>query len=261
MGVDNSASKYSVRMLRYPPVRKLGDVVAHLPEKMVRTNHELALTHRLIYDQRLFGSICQNLIADYWGNYSPNSGLMIRPIVPISDLIASATFPGDIDLLVIPFTGDRLLISDTVAIELKVVRASFLKQNKAPNSYGFSQSLSLLNHGFSFVAVVHLIVSNSSPEKELIPLFELEDGVLSEVDTIQYDPMPASLVRRCFGRLVKNSPDSRLGLAAAYIEEDVWRMPLGKEVIRNERASFELFESLASYYHQNSNSFLKATKC
>jgi hypothetical protein len=50
-----------------------------------------------------------------------------------------------------------------MAIEVKAIRASFAKQGRSPNEYGFSQAAALIAIGFPYVTVAHLIVSDRSP--------------------------------------------------------------------------------------------------
>ena len=84
-------------------------------------------------------------------------------MVQMSLLKPAVRFPGDIDILIVPYENDFLQLDRVLAIEVKVVRASFEKQGRSPNDFGISQTKALLRAGFPYCAVAHLIVSDESP--------------------------------------------------------------------------------------------------
>lgn len=129
--------------------------------------------------------------------------------------------PGDIDLLVIPYEGAELVLERVVAIEIKAVRATFLRQGKKSGSSGFSQAAGLKILGFPYVAVLHLIVSDGSPDHAWRPMGMArivdDKGNLEMLPTQNVDWLPVDLMARVFGRLSATCPDDAFGLAAAYL--------------------------------------------
>jgi hypothetical protein len=152
--------------IRVRPRRLLdGDYAFRIPESMMEKDDEKALCLRFICNRRLFGAGYRALLPDYFDSMTLQSGVLIRGFVPTAKLFSEVSFPGDIDLLIIPFEADELVLSMTLAIELKAVRAKFKRQGKSPNQYGFSQASALLDCGLAYVAVAHLIVSDNTPRR------------------------------------------------------------------------------------------------
>jgi hypothetical protein len=56
-------------------------------------------------------------------------------------------------LLAIPYEENEMILSMTIAIEVKIVRACYSNKGKSPNQYGFSQASALLEHGFPYAGV------------------------------------------------------------------------------------------------------------
>ena len=156
----------------------------------------------------------------------PKSGVFVIGFVPSSEVISDMSFPGDINLLVIPYEGDDLVIARTLAIEIKVVRASFENQGKSPDRFGFSQAQSLLDHGFPYAGVLHLIVSDTSPEDawEEVQVARVidEEGRVEFVGTTKADMMPANLISRSYGRLKANRQNETIGIIGSYFAR--WKM-------------------------------------
>lgn len=142
-----------------------GDRCFELPIKWVRQRDERFMGLRLITRREQFG-LCYEHLAGRYFRFMPNpSGVLICPFVQTGHIVPGADFPGDIDLLILPYEGNELVLSRAMAVELKVTRASFCKQGKSPNSFGFSQAGGLLALGFPYVAVAHLITSDQSPPR------------------------------------------------------------------------------------------------
>lgn len=57
--------------------------------------------------------------------------------------------PGDVDMLIIPYTKDTICFSQSLAIEAKVIRASFNKQNKSPQSVRVFSGKRVIKYRFS----------------------------------------------------------------------------------------------------------------
>src|SRR5690349_15958157 len=146
--------------------RRIGDgeVAIVLPKALFEKDDEIALGARLVCNRRLFGACYSGIVPSYYDSMGRESGVMVGGFVRSANVLPAMSFPGDIDLLVIPYENDELVVSETLTIELKAVRAKFAKQGKSPNEYGFSQAKAMLSHGFPYSAVAHLITSDSSPE-------------------------------------------------------------------------------------------------
>ncbi|MDR2689375.1 MAG: hypothetical protein LBB76_06415, partial [Azoarcus sp.] len=208
-----------------------------LPKNAMRKHDERCMTYVWVAHRNLFGEVYRYLLPDYFYAMPQDSGVVIGTFISSTDIMPGLTFPGDIDVLVIPYEGDDLVLSLTLAIEIKVIRASFERQGKSPNQFGFKQAKALLEAGFPFVAVGHLIVSDRSPksawrEVGMTRIVDADSGACEPIQTIRHDMLPVDLLRRAHGRLSSNCPDSRLGHFSAYPNDSGMWFPEGK------RASF-----------------------
>lgn len=187
-----------------------------------------------------------------------NSGLLLATAVPSNKIALELKKPGDIDILAIPYEGDDLILSKALAIEIKVIRASFLKQGKSPNQFGFSQAESLSGFGFPHVAVAHLIVSDTGPKETFKEGHILKscDSALTPVGSLMYDPLPMALTERAYGRLLKNCPNRKIGFFAYYVHSERLHVPRGK---RSYFAGYTqtCLEAVGRYYHENIEVFLQ----
>lgn len=110
-------------------------------DALVNKDDEIALGLMNICDRKLFGAGYRKLVGNYFESMGNASGLMIYPFAKSSGIVPNLNFPGDIDLLIIPYKDHQLIVFKTWAIELKIIRAKFTKQEKSPNDFGFSQSI------------------------------------------------------------------------------------------------------------------------
>lgn len=265
MSID--IEEYSLPLKVKPSIKRDGDIIFCLDAKLVNSDDEIALGLQYICNRYLYGQGYSRLMGKFFENMGQNSGTLIRPFTISSKLIPSMTTPGDIDLLIIPYENDQLLVSKTIAIELKVIRAKFVKQQKSPNEYGFSQAKGLLKAGFPYVAVMHLIISDESPidswrDVLIAQVVNAESGEIKVLETIKKDMMPTSLMERAFGRLISNCPDGRIGLLSTYFEKRKYGnwLPKGKVAKFNEKCSKEILDLIAEFYYQNYTSFLDTRK-
>jgi len=74
--------------------------------------------------------------------------------------------PGDIDVLIVPFSEDKIYFDRTCAFEVKVVRPRRSKPRKSPNSFGISQVTGLIEDGFPLVGLIHLCMPEPLKEEE-----------------------------------------------------------------------------------------------
>ncbi|BCM26203.1 hypothetical protein ZMTM_24620 [Methyloradius palustris] len=232
-----------------------------LNRKMFETHHEFALGVQLVLKRELFGRCYQALLTDYFDSMPKNSGAMISIFLPMQSLMPSVSFPGDIDLLIIPYEGNHLIVSEAMAVELKAVRAKFSNQGKSPNEFGFSQAEALLKLGFPYAGLAHLIVSDQSPVE-----FHQKMKVATIIDEVRQtaeltgdalvDIMPMHLMERSFGRLMANCKNQKLGLLASYIgDEGLW-FPVGRSASRNPKTDNNFLQLLGEYFQSNSHRFI-----
>lgn len=244
-----------------PQYFKSGYPIA-IPKSLCLKNDERALALRFVINRPLFGECYRRLLPEYFYSMPHDSGVLIRSCATTQRLFPEVTFPGDIDLLVIPYEADELILSKTLAIELKIVRAKFSKQSRSPNEYGFSQAQALLKCGFPYVAVAHLIVSDESPfsswQTTYLTKIIDNEGRCEEPWLGTLDLMPSDLLNRSYGRLLANSPVEKIGLIAAYIadKEDSFWFPRGKPAIFNEKTTFQRMDAIGNYYAINYRSFI-----
>lgn len=247
--------EYRVPILEKPRRLKHGERAFFVPKKWARTHDERLLIMEFVCHRRLFGHGYQCLMPNYFDDMPKGSGVFISGLVPTKEILPHVEFPGDIDLLIIPYEGDELLISMSLAIEIKIIRATYKKQGRSPNQYGFSQAEALLRAGFPHVAVAHLIVSDQSPEhawREILYTVVLDDeGRCADPKPIKVDTMPSDLIARSLGRLRANRRTEQIGLLASYLSEDwdgVW-LPSGDGCQQNPKIDFDVMASIAKYYH------------
>ena len=249
-------------ILQRPPTRTDGQAVYELRLADVVRKTEPALIAQFICDRGLFGHVYGRLMSDHFASMTADSGVFIFPLVITQAIIPTAIRPGDIDILVIPYHRDKLILDHILAIEVKVIRASFLKQGKSPNEYGFSQAALLLELGFPYAAVVHLITSDKSPrqawEETCFTTVLNNAGKLAIPRKIKTDLLPSNLVQRAYGRLLKNSTHPEIGFAAAYLV-DVFEkkeirnlcMPFGQDAVKNSLRKSQTEQATAEYFHKH----------
>lgn len=208
-------------MQRRPPRVRDGAPFWVLPKAMFERNAEEALIVEFASHRKLFGDAYCQLQREYFWDMPHGSGVFIRPLIRTKELAPGAVRPGDIDLLVVPYESDDLVLERSLALEIKVVRASYARQGRSPNDMGFSQAEALLELGFPYVAVAHLILSDASPVdawRKAYSFKVLDDfGRVGERVEAQVDFMPMDLVARVFGRLNSMCLRPDLGLASVYV--------------------------------------------
>lgn len=257
------------KMRGRPKSARDGEPVCEMPLSAIEKRAEVAMIIQLLCDRKLFGWVYSSLHPDDEEQHVPKSGVLVMPTVPTKWLSTEVTFPGDIDVLAIPYEGDELLIGQTLAVEVKVIRASFAKQGKSPNEYGFSQANGLLQLGIPYAGVVHLIVSDKSPPKHWRTMWALDvldtKGRLGNPREVQTDMLPADLINRAFNRLIANSPRSDFGLTAVYLEDvrteqrGMW-VPSGRTSSWNSNASLQSILRIAELYEAHASRFLETPR-
>jgi hypothetical protein len=260
--------EYRYKIRRRPRFIRCGEPYAVLPLAFNEQRHELAVSVAFATDRKLFGEVYSRLQPDYFWVMPQESGVFVRPVVQTSDLSRIHTKPGDIDILIIPYEAGELLLHRVLAIEVKVIRAKYSRQGQSPNEFGFSQAVALRDMGFPYVGLLHLIVSDDSPEvawQEVQRARVIDKkGTAERLSPIRIDTMPMNLINRAFGRLESRQTWPELGLAAAYVFSGAfcpqgraatsWQ-PLASPATRNEM-NLSLLSAVAEYFHENASSFL-----
>jgi len=251
---------YKKKLIHRPEYIKDGAEGFLIPNKLLNKNDEKALGVKFVANRLLFGQCYQLLFPEYFDSMPENSGVLIRGFVDTDKILNHISYPGDIDLLVIPYHENELILSRTLAIELKIVRATFIKQGKSPNQYGFSQSQALLDAGFPYTAVGHLIISDDSPREHWRDVLSTtivngETGECSKLESVQTDMLPADLINRSFGRLKANRVNPNIGCFSSYLSDGGIWYPKGEEAKINQNTMKSTLDSIWKYYCNDSNSF------
>jgi hypothetical protein len=257
-----------VPMIKQPFRARNGTKIMLRPFFKMKSDDELTLLLALICFRRLFGFVYSGLQPDYSWQMPHRSGVLCCPLVTTQKIAPHAKRPGDIDLLLIPYERDELILSRVLAIEAKVIRASFEKQSKSPNDFGNSQASALLDLGFPYTALIHFIVSDASPKAawRKVPMGRVADGDrVIPLGSRLKDLLPADLIYRAYGRLLANAVRPEIGLAAVYIEKRTIRdpreigfwLPCCQAAQENPHFNVGLVRSVAAYYEANSKQFLE----
>lgn len=258
---------YCIDMEQRPRVYNDGENIFYLRKKLILNNSEIAVILSLICNRRLFGRSYRGLMPGCFENMGRQGGVLIGVCVPTGLIIPGVRFPGDIDLLVIPYEADRLIVSETLAIEVKVVRATYSKQSKAPNEFGFSQANATLSHGFPYSAVAHIIACDTSPRESwrevyIVEIKDPDTGELGKFWKIRADMLPGALMDRTSGRLNAHSNNAAIGLLSAYVsyDSDGFWLPWTKPATRNPKSSIHTFENIGNYYKKYFRNFVDIPK-
>lgn len=218
-------------------------------------------TYAWLSDRALFGEVYRRLLPDYFDAMPRDSGVVIGSFIPSPEVVPGLAFPGDIDVLVVPYEGSELVLSRVLAIEIKVIRASFARQGKSPNQFGFSQARGLLAAGFPHVAVGHLIVSDRSPRHAwrkvaTTTITDADSGACKPLQATWHDMLPSDLLRRSHGRLKHNCPDPLLGHFSAYLGGPGLWFPEGARAAFNPHTRMDVMEGIYSCYQKHYQHFL-----
>jgi hypothetical protein len=252
-------------ILRFPPDSRPGEPLFLMPASAVNKHDERCVTYAWLSHRGLFGEVYRRLLPDYFDTMPPDSGVVIGSFIPTGEVLPGLSFPGDIDVLVIPYEGDELVLSRTLAIEIKVIRASFARQGKSPNQFGLSQAGALLDAGFPHAAVGHLIVSDQSPEDawreiSVTTVLDAASGACETPRPARHDMLPGDLLGRAYGRLMHNCPAPRLGYFPAYPHGiGIW-FPEGAPASCNPRMRMDVLEGIYACYQRHHRHFLRTRR-
>lgn len=256
---------YRKPLLQRPADLPPGAPIFLMPKGPASKYDERCITYAWLGNRPLFGEVYSHLLPEYYDRMPMGSGVMIGSFIRSESILPGLSFPGDIDVLVIPCEGDELLLSYTLALEIKIIRASFLRQERSPNQFGFSQAVALLAAGFPYVAVGHLIVSDRSPKEAwrevgMTTILDGDSGAYAPLETTRHDMLPADLMARSHGRLKRNCSNALLGHFSAYpLAKSIW-FPFGAQASFNPLASESVMDGIYDFYQQNHQDFLWTSK-
>jgi len=228
------------------------------------------MTASFVLQRRLFGLAYWQLQPDYFDSMPDNSGVYVSIAIPTNEVLPGTRNPGDIDLLIIPYEGNELILSRVMAVEVKIIRASFERQGKSPNEMGFSQAGELMKAGFPYVAVAHLIVSDQSPEHAWETMGQTrvlnDEGLCEPVASVLIDTLPKRLLERGIGRLRSTRTKPEIGLAAVFLgatDDEVTNVdprggmwfPSGSAAGPNPEVRPEAKKAVAGYFERRGRRF------
>lgn len=265
-----SPFRYRKEMKVRPRKIRCGEMFCTMPVRLANRKAEEVLIVSFMADRKLFGLAYHELQPNYFDTMPHDSGVFVSPLVRTSDIVGFAKRPGDIDLLIIPYENNDLVLDRILAVEVKAVRAKFSQPGKSPNEFGFSQASALLDLGFPYVAVAHLIISDISPQDRWCERLTAEvldrEGNVKLLGATKIDPLPEFLTDRCFGRLQHNCRLSDIGLLSAYLFSPLFKniepgqrmihFPSGRAAQFNPRFNIRTIDAVASYFRNNASAFL-----
>jgi hypothetical protein len=78
--------------------------------------------------------------------------------------------PGDIDVIIIPFTKTKIYFDRTSVYEIKIVRPTRKNPGRNANSLVVTQALGLAEDGFPLVGLIHISITEPLSEQEKVEI-------------------------------------------------------------------------------------------
>jgi len=180
--------------------------------------------------------------------------------IPRTDLgLSRLGQPGDIDLLIIPHQGNKFHLGKAAAIEIKRLSLKAPRWNKSTDRLGITQANGLLEAGFPYVGILHLIVHDRGPDENHKPVMAArvvdQDGTMEIEGSSVTDMTGYISSERQLGRLLAHKPDPVIGLncvSLCDVEQSTHRgvmvgMPNGRPAKRNPKASLACVRHISSF--------------
>lgn len=175
--------------------------------------------------------------------------------------------PGDIDLLIIPFKEEQVLVDRAIAIEAKVLRPTIKNTAKNCNTMGVTQATGLLSDGFPYVGLLHISIPEQSPAKECLsmPINSEANGMFAETGEYYLaDLFPMRSAGRQEGRLRKLVLPEEISYSAIAMilsedREDIIGNTIGnsRKGFRNPKVSLELIDNIGELLDSKPELFAK----
>lgn len=170
--------------------------------------------------------------------------------VPRTDLgLSRLGQPGDIDVIIIPHQDDCLYIGMTAVLEIKRLSLRSPRWHKSTDRLGITQANGLLEAGFPYVGILHVVVHDTGPPENHINMMTARvvnpDGhAIFEGETL-VDMTGTISCERQLGRLLANNPDPAIGLNCVSLNDVELLgergvsigMPHGRPAMKNPNAS------------------------
>ncbi len=264
--MEKSASENICRkkLIRKPSryTDNIGQKVMLVPaaRKIKNKWDEECVVANTIANMKVFTRWYSTLLPNLYLESGLHSGVMVTMSVPIQKLTSGLSFPGDIDILTIPYENDYLIPSLAMVVEIKVLRAQKRRLGKSPNQFGFSQAFSLLQYGFPYMAVGHVIVTDDvrdEPNREmLLAKIGSQNSIISS-NTIAEDAFEVDLCHRTYGRLISNTVDDNIGLFSMNFDGLRMFETLGKACKFNPQYDSKVIDRIQRFYEQNTDIFFE----
>lgn len=221
---------------------------------------EESVVANIIANMKVFGRWYSALQPNLYLESGLHSGVMTTMSVPIQKVESELSFPGDIDILAIPYENDFLLLSLTTVVEIKILRVEKRRLGKSPNRFGFSQASALLEHGFPYAALGHVIVTDDvrdEPNREmLLARVEHQESITSLTPIMEY-AFEIDLCNRTYGRLASKAPNDGIGLFAMNFDGSRVFEALGKACRFNPNYDSRLLNGIQRFYEENTDVFIE----
>lgn len=170
--------------------------------------------------------------------------------------------PGDIDLLIIPHRNDQLHVGKAAAIEIKRLSLRHPRWDRSSDRYGVTQANGLIDAGFPYVGILHLVVHERGPSenhREMMSFRVLDNegrAALEKLATV--DTTGFIACERQLGRLLAQAPNPVIGLNCVSITEIIHQghpslmvgAPHGRTAKRNPRASAQCASLIGRYMYK-----------
>lgn len=170
--------------------------------------------------------------------------------------------PGDIDVLIIPHRDGLLHIDKTAAIEVKRLSLKGPQWDKSTDRLGITQAKGLLDAGFPYVGILHLVVHAEGPDqnhRSMLAARVLDaDGRISFEGDHTSDMTGTISCERQLGRLLTQHPDQSIGLNCVSLSDVQLLgergvrigMPHGRTARRNPRTRRECLQKVSRFVTQ-----------
>lgn len=235
-------------------------MVAPISRRIKHKWDEESVVANIIANMKVFGRWYSALQPNLYLESGLHSGVMVTMSVPIQKIKSELSFPGDIDILVIPYENDFLLLSLTTVVEIKILRAEKKRLGKSPNRFGFSQASALLEHGFPYVALGHVIVTDDErdePNREMLLARVGHQKSITSLTPIAEDAFEVDVCNRTHGRLERNTPNDDIGLFAMNFDGSRVFEALGKACRFNPDYDSRLLNGIQRFYEENADVFIE----
>lgn len=167
--------------------------------------------------------------------------------------------PGDIDVMIIPYRKGLLHIDKTAAIEIKRLSLRGPRWDKTSDSFGITQAGGLLEAGFPYVGLLHLIVHACGPptnHRTTLTAQVLDShGRISFTGDRVTDMTGSITADRQLGRLLARQPHPAIGLNCVSFSDIDFAgercvmigIPTGRTALRKPYASSERMAAVSSF--------------